>query len=94
MAILGEVGYMMFDADAPKKPNSTPGLLHQKSPLHDLDTHKEELPDKAQGEYDVNSIITESEPSQVLWSTESDIDTCPEALFRVHCICNNHHDGR
>lgn len=53
MAILGGFGYMMFDADAPKKPNSTPGVVHQKSPLHDLDTHKEELPDLTQGEYDL-----------------------------------------
>ena len=44
---------MMFDAEAPKKPNSTPGVVHQKSPLHDLDTHKEELPDLTQGEYDL-----------------------------------------
>lgn len=53
VSILAGFGYMMFDAEEPQKPDSTPGALDSALKTHDLETHKEQLPDLAQGEYDV-----------------------------------------
>ena len=51
--ILAGFGYMMFDADAPTKPSSTPGAIQKTHPGFSEELHKESLPDVSQSDYDI-----------------------------------------
>ena len=51
--VLAGFGYMMFDAQPPSKPNSTPGAVQHSNITNSDDSHKDVLPDITQSEYDV-----------------------------------------
>ena len=51
--ILAGFGYMMFDADEPTKPNSTPGAIQKTDSRFSEELHKESLPDVSQSDYDI-----------------------------------------
>lgn len=51
--VLAGFGYMMFDADAPMKPNSTPGAIQKTDSRFSEELHKESLPDVSQSDYDI-----------------------------------------
>ena len=51
--VLAGFGYMMFDADAPTKPSSTPGAIQKTDSRFSEELHKESLPDVAQSDYDI-----------------------------------------
>ena len=53
VSILAGFGYMMFDAETPTKPNSTPGAIDYNHSIRKEDVHKESLPDLTQSDYDV-----------------------------------------
>ena len=53
VSVLAGFGYMMFDAQSPSKPNSTPGAVQQGTLVNNEDTHKDVLPDITQSDYDV-----------------------------------------
>ncbi|MEC7484831.1 MAG: hypothetical protein VX998_08585 [Candidatus Thermoplasmatota archaeon] len=53
VSVLAGFGYMMFDAQPPSKPNSTPGAVQHGSIANSEDAHKEVLPDITQSDYDV-----------------------------------------
>ena len=51
--VLAGFGYMMFDADPPTKPNSTPGAIQKTDSRFSEELHKESLPDVSQSDYDI-----------------------------------------
>ena len=51
--VLAGFGYMMFDAESPTKPNSTPGAIQETQRQFSEDLHKESLPDVSQSDYDL-----------------------------------------
>ena len=51
--VLAGFGYMMFDAQPPSKPNSTPGAVQHNTIANNEDVHKDVLPDITQSDYDV-----------------------------------------
>lgn len=53
VSVLAGFGYMMFDAETPTKPNSTPGAIEQNRPIHSKEAQKEALPDLTEGDYDL-----------------------------------------
>jgi len=53
VSVLAGFGYMMFDAQPPSKPNSTPGAVQHSNFANSGDAHKDDLPDITQSEYDV-----------------------------------------
>jgi hypothetical protein len=53
VSVLAGFGYMMFDAQPPSKPNSTPGAVQHGSIVNSEDAHKDVLPDITQSDYDV-----------------------------------------
>ena len=53
VSVLAGFGYMMFDAQPPSKPNSTPGAVQHNTMANSDDAHKDVLPDITQSEYDV-----------------------------------------
>ena len=53
VSVLAGFGYMMFDAQPPSKPNSTPGEVQHNTIANSDDAHKDVLPDITQSEYDV-----------------------------------------
>ena len=53
VSVLAGFGYMMFDAQPPSKPNSTPGVVQHSLIANSEDVHKDVLPDITQSEYDV-----------------------------------------
>ena len=53
VSVLAGFGYMMFDAQPPSKPNSTPGAVQHSLIANGEDIHKDVLPDITQSEYDV-----------------------------------------
>ena len=53
VSVLAGFGYMMFDAQAPSKPNSTPGAVQHSNMANGDDAHKDVLPDITQSDYDV-----------------------------------------
>ena len=53
ISVLAGFGYMMFDADPPSKPNSTPGAIQQNLGYHHEALDKDDLPDLTQSEYDI-----------------------------------------
>lgn len=53
VSVLAGFGYMMFDAETPTKPNSTPGVIEQNRPIHSKEAQKEALPDLTEGDYDL-----------------------------------------
>ena len=53
ISVLAGFGYMMFDAEPPSKPNSTPGAIQQNHAYHHHELVKDELPDLTQSDYDV-----------------------------------------
>ena len=53
VSVLAGFGYMMFDAQPPAKPNSTPGAIQHNTGMHDENAHKDVLPDITQSDYDV-----------------------------------------
>ncbi|CAI8280614.1 MAG: hypothetical protein CMA41_05905 [Euryarchaeota archaeon] len=53
VSILAGFGYMMFDADAPSKPNSTPGAIQDTHSRYSDEVHKQSLPDVTQSDYDI-----------------------------------------
>ncbi|CAI8374088.1 MAG: Uncharacterised protein [Candidatus Poseidoniaceae archaeon] len=53
VSVLAGFGYMMFDAQPPSKPNSTPGAVQHSSFANSDDSHKDVLPDITQSDYDV-----------------------------------------
>jgi hypothetical protein len=53
VSVLAGFGYMMFDAQPPSKPNSTPGAIQHNQAFRDADVHKDDLPDITQSDYDI-----------------------------------------
>ena len=53
VSVLAGFGYMMFDAQRPSKPNSTPGAIQHSTNANREDAHKDVLPDITQSDYDV-----------------------------------------
>ncbi|MGB1492972.1 MAG: hypothetical protein ACPG9D_06835 [Candidatus Poseidoniaceae archaeon] len=53
ISVLAGFGYMMFDAEPPSKPNSTPGAIQQNHAYHHETLDKDDLPDITQSEYDI-----------------------------------------
>ena len=53
ISVLAGFGYMMFDAQPPTKPNSTPGAIEYSRSVQSEDVHKDALPDLTQSEYDI-----------------------------------------
>lgn len=53
VSVLAGFGYMMFDAQPPSKPNSTPGAVQHNTIANNEDVHKDVLPDITQSDYDV-----------------------------------------
>ena len=53
VSVLAGFGYMMFDAQPPSKPNSTPGAVQHSTLVNNEDAQKDVLPDITQSDYDV-----------------------------------------
>tara|TARA_Y100000589_G_scaffold231130_1_gene218525 strand:+ start:1234 stop:1569 length:336 start_codon:yes stop_codon:yes gene_type:complete len=53
ISVLAGFGYMMFDAQPPSKPNSTPGAVQHNTIANGEDAHKDVLPDITQSDYDL-----------------------------------------
>ena len=53
VSVLAGFGYMMFDAQPPSKPKSTPGAVQHSLIPNSEDVHKDVLPDITQSDYDV-----------------------------------------
>ena len=53
VSVLAGFGYMMFDAQSPSKPNSTPGVVQHSTRVNNADAQKDVLPDITQSDYDV-----------------------------------------
>ena len=53
VSVLAGFGYMMFDAQRPSKPNSTPGAVQHSTNANREDAQKDVLPDITQSDYDV-----------------------------------------
>jgi hypothetical protein len=51
--VLAGFGYMIFDAEAPTKLNSTPGAIQETQRQFSEELHKESLPDVSQSDYDL-----------------------------------------
>jgi len=53
VSVLAGFGYMMFDAQPPSKPNSTPGAIQYNHAFRNEDVHKDDLPDITKSDYDI-----------------------------------------
>ena len=53
ISVLAGFGYMMFDANEPNKPKSTPGVIEYNRIADSEEINKEALPDVTQSDYDV-----------------------------------------